>query len=232
MPSPFADASRYQSQRSPRGVVISFAVHAAGVTALLLMPAAVAVIEKQSRTTATNIPIDPVTPPPADPVEDTADPRETVIETPRPPFDVNRSKPPVETGEVTDDPPLPPVGGTGEGTGAGPAPSPTPTATPSPPPPPVVINATLNQRYASQFQPDFPSDEARMGREGRVKIRVLVAPNGRAIRAERLEATSDSFWRVTERQALSRWRFNPATRDGTAVEGWFTVSVVFRLDEA
>jgi protein TonB len=47
---------------------------------------------------------------------------------------------------------------------------------------------------------------------------------------EKVSATSDAFWRVTERQALSRWRFKPATVDGNPVQSSKVLSVFFKLD--
>jgi len=48
---------------------------------------------------------------------------------------------------------------------------------------------------------------------------------------QRLSATSDAFWRVTERQALSRWRFRPATVDGRPVETSREMTVTFRIED-
>ena len=58
------------------------------------------------------------------------------------------------------------------------------------------------------------------------------APNGRVTAVERLSATSDAFWRATQRQALSRWRFRPATLDGRPVEGIKVMTVTFRIQDA
>jgi periplasmic protein TonB len=47
---------------------------------------------------------------------------------------------------------------------------------------------------------------------------------------ERVTAASDGLFEATRRQALSRWRFRPATRDGAAVESWKAMTVRFELD--
>lgn len=125
--------------------------------------------------------------------------------------------------------------GTGEtiATGGGaaaepfdPPPPPLPTFTPTP----VLVGAMPDPRYAAQLQPPYPPGAMRMGEEGEVSLRILVGTDGRVKAVERIAATSDSFWEATRRQALARWRFKPATRDGVAVESWFATRVRFVLE--
>jgi protein TonB len=47
----------------------------------------------------------------------------------------------------------------------------------------------------------------------------------------RVSATSEAFWAAAERQALSRWRFRPATLDGRPVESTKVMTVHFRIGE-
>jgi len=63
-----------------------------------------------------------------------------------------------------------------------------------------------------------------------VVVRVLVGTDGRVKAIERVSATSDAFFAATRRQALSQWRFRPATRDGVGVESWYRMSVTFVLN--
>ena len=62
-----------------------------------------------------------------------------------------------------------------------------------------------------------------------VKIRVLIGVDGRVKAAESVSATSDAFFEATRRQALSKWRFKPATRGGIPQESWKTMSVRFEI---
>jgi periplasmic protein TonB len=96
-------------------------------------------------------------------------------------------------------------------------------------PPPVRREAEMLSR---DLQPPYPSAEQRMQRDGIVRIRVTIGADGRVTAAERVSATSDAFWRATERQALSRWRFRPATVDGRPVETTRVITVTFRIDNA
>ena len=126
------------------------------------------------------------------------------------------------TGPVFD--PTPPVQpGTLEGLG-GPAVEPIK-------PTPVVIGPRRDSRFAANFQPDYPADERRAGREGRVVVRVLIGIDGRVKQVQRVSAASDSFFEATERRALQKWRFKPGTRDGVPIETWDEVGVSFVLND-
>lgn len=96
-------------------------------------------------------------------------------------------------------------------------------------PPPVRREAELLQR---DLQPPYPTEEERRQRSGVVRIRVTIGADGRVSSAERVSATSDAFWRATERQALSRWRFRPAMLDGRPVEATRVITVTFRIGDA
>lgn len=97
--------------------------------------------------------------------------------------------------------------------------------------PPVMIGPSVDPRYASNFQPAYPTDEIRAGNAGRVTVKVLIGTDGRVKDIERVSAASDSFWEATRRQALAKWRFKPATRDGVAYESWKTMNVSFVLNQ-
>jgi protein TonB len=99
-----------------------------------------------------------------------------------------------------------------------------------PPPPPLFRRAAeFDPRYANALQPPYPSTERRAEREGTVRVRVTIGPDGRVKSVERLQATTDAFWRVTEQQALRHWRFRPATLDGRPVEDSKVLTLNFRL---
>jgi periplasmic protein TonB len=94
--------------------------------------------------------------------------------------------------------------------------------------PPVRHEARL---IGNDLQPPYPASEQRAQREGVVRLRVTIGSDGRVTAVERLSATSDAFWLATQRQALNRWRFRPATLDGHPVEGSQVMTVQFRLDD-
>jgi protein TonB len=131
---------------------------------------------------------------------------------------------------------LPPLNPVGPQAGRQPAGPPAGgTTVPDPPreapPPPVRRGAELDPRFASAVQPQYPIAEQRAGRGGTVVIRVTIGPDGRVRAAERMSATSDAFWAAAERQALTRWRFRPATVDGRPVESSRVMTIHFRIED-
>ncbi|ATW03098.1 energy transducer TonB [Sphingorhabdus sp. YGSMI21] len=97
-------------------------------------------------------------------------------------------------------------------------------------PDPVIVGARLNTRYAGQFQPAYPTGLLRLEREGEVSVRVLVGTNGRVKQIELIDSPHVDFWTATRKQALGKWRFTPATRDGTPIESWMTLKVRFEIN--
>ncbi len=98
--------------------------------------------------------------------------------------------------------------------------------------PPVMVDPMIDSHYAGVFQPTYPADERRAGHEGKVMVRVLIGVDGRVKQVEKLAASSDSFFEVTRRRALEKWRFKPGTKDGVPVEAWRSMSVTFVLNDA
>ncbi len=97
-------------------------------------------------------------------------------------------------------------------------------------PPSVRVAAQFDPRFAGSLQPPYPPLEERAQREGVVRLRVTIGADGRVKAVERLSATSDAFWEATQRHALARWRFRPATLDGRPIESSKTMNVTFRIE--
>ena len=93
--------------------------------------------------------------------------------------------------------------------------------------PPVLVGAQVDPRFANSFQPEYPPGERRAEHQGRVTVRVLIGTDGRVKQVERISAASDEFFAATQRRALEKWRFKPATRDGEPFEAWREMSVSF-----
>ena len=87
------------------------------------------------------------------------------------------------------------------------------------------------QILSGNLQPPYPPDQQRAERGGVVRLLVHIGPNGRVVSVERLSATNDAFWNATQRHALARWRFRPATIDGRPVESTRTMTVHFRIED-
>ena len=208
-------------------------LHGAAVAALILIKGPGWVAEVTPPLVVDAIPIDKPPPPEAPPPEpdrqmpqspslSRIDVPPRVIQTPVPsiPSDPGRSVPSLVVG--TEPNPFP-------GLASRPVPEPS-IPVERPIPNPVRVDAQFDPRFANALQPPYPVTEERAEREGDVRIRVTIGPDGRVTGTQKISATNDAFWRSTERQALSRWRFRPATVDGRPTESSKVLNVRFRLD--
>ena len=99
-----------------------------------------------------------------------------------------------------------------------------------PPHEPVLTSVSIDPRYARDFQPDYPPAMQRAQEEGKVTVRVLISVDGRVTSVEKLFATTNAFWEAARAQALRKWRFRAATRDGVPVESEKVMTVHFKLN--
>lgn len=217
-----AGTDRFGAARfSPTGLAGAIGINVAVVAALMV--AAPLVVAPPPRV---DPPIDTYNvPPPPEPAPEPL-PRSDARPAPRPDAPRPKVAPPAPGDwTVTADPlPLPPDN-IDPGTGTAPEPADLPTPTP------VIVAPGVDPRFAGDFQPTYPPSERRADREGKVTVRVLIGADGRVKRVERVSATSDAFFRVTEQRALARWRFRPGTRGGVAQEAWRTMTVTFVLSD-
>jgi protein TonB len=120
------------------------------------------------------------------------------------------------------------------------APSPAPVVAPTPPPAPVaaapapapiaVSEPIFNANYLDNPAPAYPPLSRRLHEEGRVILRVLVNPGGRAddvqVRASSGHARLDD----TARETVRQWKFVPAKRGREPVAAWVLIPISFKLE--
>jgi periplasmic protein TonB len=94
---------------------------------------------------------------------------------------------------------------------------------------PLFKAAVIHPQYRDVLQPEYPPGLIRQEVEGSVTLRVLVGTDGRVKAVEPLRFDDEDFLKVTRVQALRKWRFLPATRDGTPVESWREMTVRFQI---
>lgn len=116
---------------------------------------------------------------------------------------------------------------------AAPPPPPPPAPEPvvaAPPPPAPVTQPVFDADYLENPAPDYPTASRRRGEEGRVILRVLVNPQGRADEVQ--VRTSSGFPRLDDaaRQTVRLWKFVPAKRGDEPVAAWVLIPISFRLD--
>jgi periplasmic protein TonB len=214
-----------QKPRSPTSLALVLLLHGAAIGALLLAKGPEIIAQKFGKTEVELIPLDEPPPETEPEPKQRQQQQETFVERPqilvpipRPPIDFQADPLPERTIQ-----PLPP----------GPVdilpPQPQPRVEPAPPPAPVRVEAEVDPRHAGALQPPYPASEERMGNEGSVAIRVTIGTDGRVKEAEKVRATSEAFWRATERHARANWRFRPATLDGRPVESKKVMTVHFQI---
>lgn len=210
-----------QQSASPTRLALVVAAHAAVLAAVMLAAGPQLVVQPPVRTQTFRVPLPQ--PPPDEPQPKQREPQPTATR-----------RHVVIPARPDDPPPLPPLGGqagaAADGGGAGTV-IPDPPRLQDPPAPPVRRDAEVDPRFAAALRPQYPGSEQRAGRSGTVVIRVTIGVDGRVRAAARVSATSDAFWAAAEQQALSRWRFRPATVDGRPVESSKVMTLHFRIED-
>lgn len=216
MPTGFLD----QSPSSPRGLGIVIAGHLVVLGAVMLAAPAMIPQDRFKPIEAYNVPIPPPPPVPPEPTTEARTPRApSEVRQPKVIVPVDRPSPNETVVRDPSDRPVPndPPGPLVEA-------EPAPRATL-----PVLIVAAVDPRFAADFQPPYPRALERREVEGIATIRVLIGADGRVKQVVPVLADDPLFHAATAAQALSRWRFRPATRGGVAEESWKTMTVRFTL---
>ncbi len=110
---------------------------------------------------------------------------------------------------------------------------PAPTPASAPPASALVEQKPLVRAeadYLNNPKPSYPRLSKRMGEQGEVRLRVLVAADGRVASVQL--TSSSGYERLDEAavESVKQWRFKPATRGGEALETWVEVPVKFVLE--
>lgn len=209
--------------KSPLGLGGTVAVHGLLIGAFLLIPKEVIqFVTPTPPIIGSNIPIDP--PPPPEPTED-------VRTDPKIPTQPQPQRPSATVPVIpmpTSDTILTGALDSGDSIDPGPSIIPPPI---DPPRPPVLTEPAIDPRAMGAFQPDYPGAMIRQGMEGTVTVRVSISAEGRVTDIARIAASDESFWLATQRHALRKWRFRPATRDGVAVASSKVLTVRFTLTD-
>lgn len=147
----------------------------------------------------------PVPPPPA--------PRPVAIPDPAP-------APSAPTGVVEPQPPAPPIS-------APVAAAPAPVA---PPPAAAVELPSTNADYLQNPKPVYPPVSKRLGEQGKVIVRVLIAADGTAQDAEVRQSSGYERLDRAAVETVRKWRYVPGKRAGVPEAMWFNVPINFVLE--
>lgn len=205
-----------QKRNSPSSLALVILLHAAVLAAVIMIKGPRFIIDRAPPTIMHTYPTeqDPPPDPPPQPRPQRPQPptwTPPIVQTQTTTQTITTTRDPPQPIQITRVEPLPPL------------------IHPDPPALPVRRAAELDPRFSGELQPPYPAAEIRAQREGTVRIRVTIGPDGRVKAVARVQATSDAFWAVTVQQAMNRWRFRPATVGGRPVEDSKVMTLHFRL---
>ena len=113
--------------------------------------------------------------------------------------------------------------------------TPAPMTAPAPPPAPVALPAPLTMPifsadYLDNPAPSYPALSRRLREQGRVLLRVLVNPGGRADEVQVQSSSGHARLDTAARETVRSWKFVPAKRGAEPVPAWVLIPVSFRLE--
>ncbi|WP_408011892.1 energy transducer TonB [Saccharobesus litoralis] len=79
------------------------------------------------------------------------------------------------------------------------------------------LNKGTRPKIIKRQQPKYPMDELRAGREGWAKLNFAIDPNGRVKHIEIVDHSGTASFAHSAREAVRKWRFDPATQNGEPV---------------
>lgn len=102
------------------------------------------------------------------------------------------------------------------------------------PAPPAAQNLPVSEAkgyagYLSNPAPEYPEIALERGWEGSVLLRVKVSASGSPLSVEVKHGSGKKALDDAALRTVKRWKFSPAMRGSTAIEGWVDVPINFKL---
>lgn len=94
-----------------------------------------------------------------------------------------------------------------------------------------VTEATGNAAYLHNPSPDYPAFAQRQGWEGTVLLRVHVLASGKPDKVDIKQSSNRKALDDAALNAVKNWTFVPSKRGNTAIDGWATVPIEFKLSK-
>lgn len=88
----------------------------------------------------------------------------------------------------------------------------------------------VNAQYAANNpKPVYPAIAKRLGQQGTVELRILVSEQGSASKVEVARSSGYSNLDAAAVEAISKWKFEPATQNGKPVSQWLSTKWTYEL---
>lgn len=101
---------------------------------------------------------------------------------------------------------------------------------PRPPAPAMVGGPDRDATPLTRIEPEYPVDAYRNREEGTVLVAASLDAGGRPTRVDLVRRSGSRALDQAALDAVGRWTFEPAVRDGRAVASEVQVPVTFRID--
>jgi protein TonB len=108
--------------------------------------------------------------------------------------------------------------------------APPPPIAPTAPLPPVAMAPGNDPVPIQSPAPRYPSDALRNGESGTVLLRVHVSAEGLPVAVDLIRSSRSRSLDRAASEAVKRWRFRPAQRNGESVSGVVQVPISFAAD--
>jgi protein TonB len=93
----------------------------------------------------------------------------------------------------------------------------------------TVTSPKFGVAYLNNPKPVYPAFARKMGMEGTVMLKVLVSPQGTALKIEVAHSSGHEILDKAAADAVRNWHFVPAKRGNSPIEEWVKVPVAFHL---
>jgi protein TonB len=104
-----------------------------------------------------------------------------------------------------------------------------PAALPIPLKPASVPLPILPPQIISQVLPEYPAEALKAGTEGLVMVQAYIGMSGAAEKIEVKTSSGNTELDRSAVQAVTQWRFTPATQNGASLASWFEVPVRYSI---
>jgi protein TonB len=95
------------------------------------------------------------------------------------------------------------------------------------------ISRFTRARLIHKVDPKYPLEARKKETEGEVVAQILIDMVGRVVEVEIVSAEPEGVFEEVAEDALRRWTYSPAKDDeGNPVEGWESVRLVFKMENA
>ena len=85
---------------------------------------------------------------------------------------------------------------------------------------------------AAQLRPPYPLSKLRIEEEASLRLRLTIDPRGRVAAVDPVGSADPDFLAAARRHILKAWRYTPATEDGAAVGSTVVITLKFELGRA